>query len=76
MTGVLLTMYDARTTLARRSRMEVREHFGGLVFDTVVPRTCGWPRRPATACRSPDTIRRSAGADAYFRVALEVVERG
>src|ERR1700757_4683758 len=38
-TGVLLTMYDARTTLARDVASEVREHFGPLVFDTVVPRS-------------------------------------
>src|ERR687898_1996096 len=36
--GVILTMHDGRTRLARDVEREVREHFPSLVFDTVVPR--------------------------------------
>src|ERR687894_2187179 len=36
--GMLLTMHDGRTRLARDVEREVREHFPELVFDTVVPR--------------------------------------
>jgi chromosome partitioning protein len=75
-TGVLLTMYDARTTLARDVAMEVREHFGGLVFDTVVPRSIRLAEAPSHGVPITRYDSRSAGADAYYRVALEVVERG
>ena len=36
--GMILTMHDGRTRLARDVEREVREHFPSLVFDTVVPR--------------------------------------
>jgi chromosome partitioning protein len=75
-TGVLLTMYDARTTLARDVALEVREHFGGLVFDTVVPRSIRLAEAPSHGVPITRYDSRSAGADAYYRVALEVVERG
>jgi chromosome partitioning protein len=75
-TGVLLTMYDARTHLARDVASEVREHFGPLVFDTVVPRSIRLAEAPSHGVPITRYDSRSAGADAYFRVALEVVERG
>ena len=75
-TGVLLTLYDARTTLARDVASEVREHFGGLVFDTVVPRSIRLAEAPSHGVPITRYDARSAGADAYYRVALEVVERG
>ncbi len=75
-TGVLLTMYDARTTLARDVASEVREHFGSLVFDTVVPRSVRLAEAPSHGVPITRYDSRSAGADAYYRVALEVVERG
>src|SRR5256885_1693212 len=37
--GMLLTMHDGRTRLARDVEREVREHFPQLVFDTVIPRS-------------------------------------
>jgi chromosome partitioning protein len=75
-TGVLLTMYDARTTLARDVASEVREHFGTLVFDTVVPRSIRLAEAPSHGVPITRYDARSAGADAYYRAALEVVERG
>jgi chromosome partitioning protein len=75
-TGVLLTMYDARTTLARDVASEVREHFGTLVFDTVVPRSVRLAEAPSHGVPITRYDARSAGADAYYRAALEVVERG
>src|SRR3954452_18893440 len=75
-TGVLLTMYDARTHLARDVASEWREHFGPLVFDTVVPRSIRLAEAPSHGVPITRYDSRSAGADAYYRVALEVVERG
>ena len=58
--GVLLTMYDARLNLCRQVANDAREYFGDKVFTTVIPRTCDWLRRPASACRCwPTTFSRS-----------------
>jgi chromosome partitioning protein len=75
-TGVLLTMFDGRTRLSSDVATEVREHFGNLVFDTVVPRSIRLAEAPSHGLPITRYDSRSAGADAYYRVALEVVERG
>jgi chromosome partitioning protein len=75
-TGVLLTMFDGRTRLSSDVATEVREHFGNLVFDTVVPRSIRLAEAPSHGQPITRYDSRSAGADAYYRVALEVVERG
>ena len=75
-TGVLLTMYDGRTRLASDVASEVRQHFGSLVFDTVVPRSIRLAEAPSHGVPITRYDAASAGADAYYRVALEVVERG
>jgi chromosome partitioning protein len=75
-TGVLLTMYDGRTKLSSDVADEVRSYFGGLVFDTVVPRSIRLAEAPSHGVPINRYDNRSAGADAYDRVALEVVERG
>ncbi len=54
--GILLTMYDGRTTLAKQVAGEVRSFFGKQVFETVIPRTVSCPRLPAMAFPSPSTI--------------------
>jgi chromosome partitioning protein len=76
LTGVLLTMYDGRTRLSSDVVDEVRSHFGHLVFDTVVPRSVRLAEAPSHGIPINRYDARSAGADAYYRVALEVVERG
>jgi chromosome partitioning protein len=75
-TGVLLTMFDGRTRLSSDVASEVREHFGGLVFDTVVPRSIRLAEAPSHGMPITRYDAASRGADAYYRVALEVVERG
>jgi chromosome partitioning protein len=75
-TGVLLTMYDVRTRLASDVADAVRSHFGALVFETVVPRNVRLAEAPSHGLPITHYDRGSAGADAYYRVALEVVERG
>jgi chromosome partitioning protein len=76
LTGVLLTMFDGRTKLSSDVVDEVRSHFGDLVFDTVVPRSIRLAEAPSHGVPINRYDARSAGADAYYRVALEVVERG
>jgi chromosome partitioning protein len=73
--GVLLTMYDARTTLSSDVAAEVRRHLGQTVFKTVVPRSVRLAEAPSygrpIARYSPE----SRGAQAYRALAEEVLER-
>ncbi|MDE3190200.1 MAG: ParA family protein [Acidobacteriota bacterium] len=73
--GVLLTMVDARTRLAQDVEAEVRRHFGPLVFRTSVPRSIRLAEAPSHGLPAIAYDRRSAGADAYWKVAMELVER-
>jgi chromosome partitioning protein len=73
--GVLLTMTDGRTRLSAEVAAEVRRHFGDLVFRTAVPRSVRVAEAPSHGLPVIAYDRRSAGADAYFDVAMELVER-
>ena len=73
--GVLLTMVDARTRLAAEVSDEVRRHFGSLVFKQVVPRSVRLAEAPSHGVPINEYDRRSAGAEAYWKVAMELVDR-
>jgi chromosome partitioning protein len=73
--GVLLTMADARTRLSADVEAEVRRHFGDLVFDAVVPRSVRVAEAPSHGLPVTYYDRRSRGAEAYWKVAMELVER-
>ncbi|MDQ2984644.1 MAG: ParA family protein [Actinomycetota bacterium] len=73
--GVILTMVDRRTKLAAEVAAEVRRHFGPLVFDAAVPRSIRVAEAPSHGVPVTAYDRRSAGADAYWKVAMELVER-
>jgi chromosome partitioning protein len=73
--GVLLTMADARTRLSAEVEAELRRHFGELVFTTTVPRSVRLAEAPSHALPAIAYDRRSAGAQAYWKVAMELVER-
>ncbi len=73
--GILLTMVDGRTRLAAQVEAEVREHFGELVFATSVPRAVRLAEAPSHGLPAIAYDRRSPGAEAYWKVAMELVER-
>jgi len=73
--GMLLTMVDGRTRLAADVAAEVRRHFGELVFDAVVPRSIRLAEAPSHGLPITVYDPASAGADAYYRVASELVDR-
>ena len=73
--GVLLTMVDGRTKLAEDVVSEVRRHFGELVFGTLVPRSVRVAEAPSHGLPVVAYDRRSPGAEAYWKVAMELVER-
>jgi chromosome partitioning protein len=73
--GVLLTMADGRTRLSADVEAEVRRHFGDLVFTAVVPRSVRVAEAPSHGVPVTHYDRRSRGAEAYWKVAMELVER-
>ena len=73
--GVVLTMVDRRTRLAADVDAEVRRHFGSLVFEASVPRSVRIAEAPSHGLPVTAYDRRSAGADAYWKVAMELVDR-
>jgi chromosome partitioning protein len=73
--GVLLTMADSRTRLSADVEAEVRRHFGELVFTAVIPRSVRLAEAPSHGLPVTHYDRRSRGAEAYWKVAMELVER-
>jgi chromosome partitioning protein len=73
--GVVLTMFDARTNLSADVAAEVREHLGGAVFDTVIPRSVRLSEAPSFG--KPIALYRddSRGAVAYRELARELRHR-
>ena len=74
--GMILTMHDGRTRLARDVEREVREHFPTLVFDTVVPRNVRLGEAPSFGLPVLRHAPHSPGSAAYLKLAKEVAARG
>ncbi|MCL2888803.1 MAG: ParA family protein, partial [Eggerthellaceae bacterium] len=73
--GVLLTMYDARTTLSRQVADEVRNYFGREVFKTVIPRSVKLSEAPSFGQPITEYDRTGKGAQSYINLAKEVILR-
>lgn len=71
--GILLTMYDERTTLARQVAEDVRKAFGEKVFKTVIPRNVRLAEAPSHGKPAMFYDMRSKGSIAYLELAKEVV---
>lgn len=74
--GVLLTMYDGRTTLARQVVDEVRNYFGNKVFDVMIPRTVKLSEAPSYGLPITQYDPNGKGAQSYIKLAKEVIQRG
>ena len=74
--GVLLTMYDGRTTLSRQVVEEVRSYFGKTVFTTLIPRTVKLSEAPSFGQPITQYDPSGKGAQSYVNLAKEVVQRG
>lgn len=73
--GVLLTMYDARLNLSRQVATDAREYFGAQVFNTVVPRNVRLAEAPSFGKPIVLYDVQSIGAQAYMAVADELIAR-
>ena len=73
--GVLLTMYDARLNLSRQVAADAREYFGTQVFTTVVPRNVRLAEAPSFGKPIVLYDVLSIGAQAYMAVANELMAR-
>jgi chromosome partitioning protein len=73
--GVLLTMYDDRTNLGQQVSANIREHFGDLVYSTVIPRNVRLGEAPSHGVPVILYDARSKGADAYVALAHEFLGR-
>ncbi|GIX45806.1 MAG: chromosome partitioning protein ParA [Candidatus Tectimicrobiota bacterium] len=71
--GILLTMYDGRTLLARRVAEEARRYFGATVFDTVIPRNVKLGEAPSHGKPIIHYDIGSSGAAAYLRLTQELL---
>lgn len=73
--GVLLTMYDDRTNLARQVAEEVHQFFKGAVYSTIIPRNIRLSEAPSFGKPIFLYDGRSRGASAYLELAKEIMSR-
>lgn len=73
--GVVITMFDKRTTLAKQVSDEVNNYFGKKVFDTKIPRTVRLSEAPGYGEPITTYDPNGKGAEAYRNLAKEVIKR-
>ena len=74
--GVALTMFDGRTNFSTQVAQEVRKHFPGKVFATVVPRNIRLAEAPSHGLPVTVYDRSSRGSQAYKAMAQEIIKKG
>jgi chromosome partitioning protein len=72
--GILLTMYDDRTNLARQVAEDLREFFDNEVFRTVIPRSIRLAEAPSYGKPILMYDPHSRGAESYIKLAKEILE--
>jgi chromosome partitioning protein len=75
MEGIVLTMFDERTNLARQVVDDIREHFGDRVFQTIIPRNVRLGEAPSFGKPVLAYDIKSRGAEAYLALAREFLKR-
>jgi chromosome partitioning protein len=72
---ILLTMFDGRTRLATQVADEVREHFGEVVLESIIPRNVRVSEAPSYGQSVMTYDPGSSGAVAYLEAAREMAHR-
>ncbi len=73
--GVLVTMYDSRTSLAEQVATELQKYFGSSVFSTQIPRNVRLAEAPSYGKPISEHDKWSKGARAYKQFAKEIINR-
>ncbi len=71
--GILLTMYDDRTTLSKQVAADLRSFFGSQVFESVIPRNVRLAEAPSHGMPVIFYDIHSKGAESYIQLAKEVM---
>ena len=74
--GIVLTMYDERTTLSKQVASDLRSFFGGQVFESIIPRNVRLAEAPSHGKPIHFYDIHSRGAEAYTNLAKEVILNG
>jgi len=74
--GVLLTMYDSRTSLCQQVSQEIKTFFQQRVYNTVIPRNVRLSEAPSHGKPIIFYDIKSSGAQSYLNLAKEVIQRG
>jgi chromosome partitioning protein len=72
--GILLTMYDERTTLSRQVAADLRSFFGSQIFQSIIPRNVRLAEAPSFGKPIIFYDIHSKGAEGYTQLAQEVIE--
>ena len=73
--GIVLTMYDGSLELTAEVDAELRQFFGEIVFDTVIPRDVHVAEAPSHGQSVLDYAPRCRGSRAYTELCMEILER-
>jgi chromosome partitioning protein len=73
--GVVITLYDGRTSLAEQVKGEIEKHFGAKVFNTLIPRNVRLAEAPSFGKTILEHDKWSKGARAYKALAKELERR-
>ena len=71
--GILLTMYDDRTTLSKQVAADLRSFFGSQIFESVIPRNVRLAEAPSHGVPVIFYDIHSRGAESYIQLAKEVI---
>jgi chromosome partitioning protein len=74
--GIVLTMFDERTTLSKQVASDLRSFFGAQVFESVIPRNVRLAEAPSHGKPIHFYDIHSRGAEAYINLAKEVISNG
>lgn len=73
--GIVMTMYDKRSSLSDQVMLDARNHFGSLVYDSMIPRNTRISESPSFGHPVLIYDVKSAGSIAYMKLAGEVLKR-
>lgn len=73
--GVILTMFDSRNSLSASVEKDVRSHLGEKVYATVIPRNVRVSEAPSHGLPAMIYDFRSSGAQAYMKLASEILKK-